>query len=339
MAFRKSAFLIGTILGAGLTAQAQAQSSSSPFTYATRYDVERRVVGTIAPDPDGAGPLHYAAVRNTYDAAGRLLKVEKGELSSWQSEAVAPANWTGFTVFQQVDTTYDALDRKVTEAGSAGGTTLTYAQTSYDVAGRVDCVAVRMNPAAFSPSQPACTLATQGSFGPDRITRANYDAAGQLLSTLKAYGTPIQQVYATYTYSQNGKQASVTDANGNLATMTYDGFDREIQWTFPSPTTHGSVNAADFEAYGYDANGNRTSLRRRDGTTITLAYDALNRAIEKDVPASVTGAAAYSVFTGYDNRGLELYARFASTAGAGITNTYDSMGRLAELLPILWTRG
>jgi YD repeat-containing protein len=112
--------------------------------------------------------------------------------------------------------------------------------------------------------------------------------------------------------------------------MTYDGFDREVQWTFPSSTSPGSVNASDFEGNGYDANGNRTSLRRRDGTTIAFAYDALNRVTEKDVPASVTGAAAYSVFTGYDNRGLELYARFASAAGPGVTNAYDNGGRLAS---------
>ncbi|MDE8453444.1 hypothetical protein, partial [Klebsiella pneumoniae] len=78
-------------------------SSPSDYTSAVRYDLARRVVGTIAPDPDGSGPLHFAAVRNTYDAAGNLIKVEKGELSSWQSESVAPKDWelyTNFTVFQ-----------------------------------------------------------------------------------------------------------------------------------------------------------------------------------------------------------------------------------------------
>jgi hypothetical protein len=41
------------------------------------------VTGTIAPDPDGAGPLPFPAVRNTYDAAGRLTLVETGTLSAW----------------------------------------------------------------------------------------------------------------------------------------------------------------------------------------------------------------------------------------------------------------
>ncbi|WP_163589723.1 hypothetical protein, partial [Klebsiella pneumoniae] len=45
---------------------AMAQSAPSDFTMGTRYDLAHRVVGTIAPDPDGAGPLHHLAVRNTY---------------------------------------------------------------------------------------------------------------------------------------------------------------------------------------------------------------------------------------------------------------------------------
>jgi RHS repeat-associated protein len=338
MAFRKSAFLIGTILATGFAVQAQAQSSPSAFTFASRYDADRRVVGTIAPDPDGAGPLHYLAVRNTYDTAGRLIRVEKGELSDWYSEATAPAswpiatapNWTGFRVLQQIDMTYDALDHKLTEKTSYAGTDYTLTQTSYDLAGRVDCMTQRMNAVAFATLPAACTLGTQGSYGTDRITRNTYDADGQLLKITKAYLTPLAEDYATYTYSQNGKQTSVTDANGNLATMTYDGFDREVQWTFPSPITRGSVNASDFEAYGYDPNGNRTSLRRRDATTISYTYDVLTRVIQKAVPASVTGAAAYSTFTGYDNRGLQLYTRFTSATGAGITNTYDNVGRLAS---------
>ncbi|NWN23193.1 hypothetical protein GY661_25430, partial [Escherichia coli] len=78
-----------------------------------RYDKARRVVGTIAPDPDGAGPLHHLALRNSYDAHGRLTLVEKGELASWQPEGIAPENWPGFSVQQRIATDYDLLDRRV----------------------------------------------------------------------------------------------------------------------------------------------------------------------------------------------------------------------------------
>ena len=80
----------------------------------------------------------------------------------------------------------------------------------------------------------ACTLSTPTNYGPDRITKNSYDAAGQLMQVTRAFGTAQAQNYATYTYSLNGKQTSVTDANGNLTANSYNGFDRLAQTTFPS---------------------------------------------------------------------------------------------------------
>jgi hypothetical protein len=52
---------------------AAAQNAPAPYTTGLRYDADRRLTGTISPDPDGAGPLAFAAVRNTYDGAGNLV--------------------------------------------------------------------------------------------------------------------------------------------------------------------------------------------------------------------------------------------------------------------------
>lgn len=305
-------------------AGAHAQSQPAPFTTGFRYDAVQHLTGQILPDPDGSGPLHFAAVRNSYDAAGRLVRVESGELAAWQSETIAPSAWSGFTVFQTVETTYDETDRKLLENVRAGGAIQKQTQYSYDLSGRLECTALRMNPAVYTTfPASACTLGPQGSQGPDRITRNSYDAAGQLLKVQKAYGTALQIDDATYTYSPNGKRLSLTDANGNLAAMTYDGFDRLSRWTFPSATTKGQVNPSDYEEYGYDANYNRVSLRKRDGRTIGYSYDALNRVTVKQLP---TGA-GQSVYYGYDLRGLQLYARFGSASGQGITTAYDGFGR------------
>lgn len=48
----------------------------------------------------------------------------------------------------------------------------------------------------------------------------------------------------------------------------------------------------------------------------------------KTVPASVSGAPGYSVYRGYDVRGLVTYARFGSDSGPGVTQTYDGFARL-----------
>jgi RHS repeat-associated protein len=323
-AFKSLSAASATLLGAW-TSGAHAQASPSAYTWATRYDSVGRVTGTIAPDPDGAGSLHYAAVRNTYDAGGRLTQVEKGELSSWQSETIAPSAWTGFTVQQSVQTTYDVLNRKLTDKSISGATTYALTQYSYDTAGRLECTAVRMNPAVYgSLPTSACTLGTQGSDGPDRIMRNVYDDAGELTNVQAAYGTGLQQNYATYTYTANGKAASVTDANVNRAEYAYDGFDRMARWYFPSKTNPSSANAADYEEYGYDANGNRTSLRKRDGRTIGYTYDALNRVTLKDLPSTSTDV-GYT----YDLQGHQLAATFTDT-GLGVTNGYDGYGELAS---------
>ena len=305
---------------------AWAQASPSAYTYATRYDAGRRVTGRIAPDPAG-GAEKYQAIRNTYDAAGRLVRVETGRLRDWQPEQVAPADWPSFEVFTTVDTGYDAMGRKVVERVSGTAAVQSATQWSYDARGLPECTAVRMNAGAFgSLPASACSLGSEGSQGPDRITRDDYDAVGQLLKVMKAYGTSLQQDDVRYGYSANGRRTSVTDANGKRAEMTYDGFDRQTRWTFPSPTSAGQVNASDYEAYGYDANGNRTSLRKRDGRTIAYEYDALNRATSKTYPQG----GARGVYYGYDVRGLQTAARYDGPAGGdAVLTSYTGFGEVA----------
>jgi len=336
----RRALLIGLAGVLGLMPPAMAQSSASDFTSAIRYDDGRRVTGTIAPDPDGAGPLTFAAVRNSYDPAGRLIRVEKGKLAAWQSESVAPASWTGFSVFSQVDTTYDVMSRKLLEVVSSSGTAYAATQYGYDTLGRLECTAIRMNPAVYT-SLPlsACTADTQGD---DRITKNIYDPAGQVLKVQKAYGSPLQQDYQSYGYTLNGKVAFVIDANGNKAAYGYDGFDREVLWAFPSTTLPGAASTTDYEAYDYDPNGNRTSLRKRDGRTIAYSYDVLNRPISKTFVsggACVSGyacttppsGAVRDVYYSYDLRGLQTSARFDSASGTdAATSVYDGFGRLTS---------
>jgi YD repeat-containing protein len=147
------------------------------------------------------------------------------------------------------------------------------------------------------------------------------------LGVKKAFGTPIQQDYAKYEYTLNGRQKAVTDANGNRAELTFDGFDRQRHWIFPS-NTPGLANAADYEEYGYDIVGNRTSLRKRDGSTLTFQYDALNRVIVKIVPerAGLTAAQTRDVYYSYDVSGLPLKARFDTLDGEGVTQYQQDIG-------------
>ena len=333
-----SRFVQSLALAATLTfapAVAQAQSAASDYTYATRYDAMNRVVGTIAPDPDASGPLHFAAVRNTYDAAGRLTKVESGELSSWKSESVAPSAWgADFTVLSRVETSYDGLSRKIKEVViGSDNAAVSVTQYSYDSVGRLECTAVRMEPSQWSNQANACVPQTNGPKGPDRITKNIYDAAGQLLQVRKAVGTSLEQAYVTYTYTNTGKQKYLIDANGNKAEMRYDGFDRFKRWVFPSKSrpsnfngstpatavsTAGGLNESDYENYDYNANGQVVLRRLRDGNTIVSDYDNLGRVIME------TPSGTDTVHYTYDLQGHPLTKQGYAT----ITMEWDGFGRL-----------
>ncbi len=330
---------------------ASAQSSASEYTSATRYDDLGRVVGTISPDPDGAGGLKFLATRTTYDNRGNVTKVETGELQNWKSESVLPANWgNDFDnhIHTTVDTTYDAANRKLTDKTfDSNGNAISLTQYSYDSVGRLECTAVRMNPAAYgSLPASACTLGTEGNDGPDRITKMIYDDAGQVLQIRKAVGTSVEIADVTYSYTDNGQIEQVIDANGNRAELRYDGYDRQVRWVFPSTagassfnnttpatamSTAGALNNGDYEESTYDANGNRLTLRKRDGSIITYTYDDLNRVTKKDLPNTrpeLPSAHRRDVYYAYDLRGLQTHARFNSHSGVGVAYSYDGFGQL-----------
>jgi len=319
---RNLRILIAAIAAVLLATSSWAQSA---FTTGYRYDAGRQLVGTISPTTGGG----YEAVRNTYDAEGRITKVERGYLAGWQSESVLPANWPNFTILEVTERTYDVLGRPLSERRSSGtGANPVLTQLSYDSVGRLECTAIRMNAGAYnSLPASACTLTTQGGDGPDRITRLVYDAAGQMVNEQRAYGTSLQQSYATYAYSPNGRRDWVQDAGGNRSDFTYDGFDRLKRMSFPQAAVGAqAANVNDYEEYDYDNNGNRTSLRLRSEEYISYGFDALNRMHLKDLPDTSGG----DVYYGYDLLGHNLYARFGSDAGLGVTNVFDGFGRLAS---------
>lgn len=328
------------VFSAGVPAVA-AQSTASPYTTAMRYDAVGRIVGSIAADPDGpSGPLPFLATRKTYNTRGLLARDESGYLAQWKSDAVLPSEWSDFVVSTFTDYTYDNYGRRLSSMIHASdGTAQQLSQYSYDADGREICRAVRMNPAAFSLTIDACSLGPEGGFGPDRIVRTSYDDYDHIQKIQKAYGTAIQQDYATYARTPSGKPTSLIDSNGALSTMGYDSFGRIIRWTMPSKTSVGTTDANDYEAYGYDANGNRTSVRKRDGRNIVYAYDALNRVTSKVVPdgcapiqegGCAPSEATRDVYYGYDLAGLQVYARFDHPGGDGSTNIYNGFGEMLQ---------
>ncbi|UAB79217.1 RHS repeat-associated core domain-containing protein [Erythrobacter sp. SCSIO 43205] len=302
---------------------------SDDATYA-RYDDVGRKEWEIGPKgEDGFRPATYTEYRTADD---QVERVKTGYVAGSTTE---DPNQTISFIGVITDTLTDYNARRLvtqTTVSDASGTPYSITQVSYDGLNRQECSAVRMN-LASTPAD-ACTLGTPGASGEqDRITRQHYDTEGRVERIEQALGTNLVRDYATFTFTPNGQMASMTDARGYKASMMYDGFDRQTHWYFPDPVTTGAINPNDYELYGYDANGNRTSLRKRDGSVLTYEYDNLNRMTRKTVPmrAGLDPIHTRDVFYEYDLRDLQLHARFDSDTGVGTTSVYDRYGRMTSV--------
>lgn len=155
--------------------------------------------------------------------------------------------------------------------------------------------------------------------GGTRVTQTTYLADDRVSTVQRLNGTTLLQTYASYTYTPNGLPATVKDARNNLTTYEYDGHDRTLRTRFPSPNTANSSSATDYEQYGYDAAGNLTSLRKRNGQSVTFGYDNLNRLLSRTYPNAADNA-SFS----YDFQGRRTAANYAAHA---VSYAYDNGGR------------
>jgi RHS repeat-associated protein len=284
-----------------------------------QYDALGRVTGQIGPDPDGSGPRRPTAVHTIYNSLGLPETVEVGTVAS-QGTTLA-----GFEARQVQTTSFDADGRATRQLLAADGVYQAAVQTSYDAAGRVDCVATRMNPALFTSGTPACQNSNgEGPYGPDRITRYSYDALDRLELVISAFDVdPIEERRLHYS---GGYLSAVQDGRGNRTGYEYDGFGRPSRTYYPSATVAGETSTTDYEEMAYDANSQVISMRRRDGQVINLTRDALNQVTAR----TVLTEPANDVYFAYDNQGRVLWTRKGDPGGPGIEQTYDGLGRAAS---------
>lgn len=292
------------------------------------YDLMRRTLGQIGPDPDGGGALIFPAARTVYNASGQPTSVQQGTAMA-QSQSAFDAQ----TTLARTDTAYNAQARKDRDTQYMGTGVIGLTQYSYDTSGRLQCSALRMNPAVYGTlPASACARSTVASMGPDRITRNTYDPASRVTTIQTGYDTPWVQNTRVQAWTDNGKLDWIEDANGNRSDFAYDKFDRLYRLYFPQATIAAhAANTADYEQYGYDANGNLISRQLRNASNpgaapvITFTYDALNRETVKTVP---DGGTADDVFSAYDNLGRKLSARFDSVSStSAVIWTWDALGR------------
>ncbi len=281
------------------------------------YDAVRQQTMTIGPDPDGGGLMRNRALRTSYNADGQPQYLQRG---------VANADGSGFHAYELVAMSYGPSGLPSFTSRQSDGVTRELLQYGHDAAGRLACTAQRMNPAAFAAAPSACDPGAVGAFGPDRIEKRAYDAAGRLTLVQSAYGVAGQQQDAAYSYTANGLLATVEDGEQNRTSYEYDGLDRLSRTFFPDKTLKETSSTSDYEELSYDAASNIVARRLRDGTSIGFTYDQLNRLTQKDLPG-----AELDIGYSYDNLGRPTSATQYNHA---LTFSYDALSRrIAETGP------
>ncbi|MBK7196412.1 MAG: VCBS repeat-containing protein [Myxococcales bacterium] len=328
-------------------------SSGGNQTTTYTYDLLSRLTGV----QDARGN----AWTYTYDTLGRRLTVRDPDLGTWsygydaKGQLVSQTDAKG----QTTTLTYDALGRKRTQtiagvltntwtydqarAGYAntgrltssteptGGTT-----TDYDIAGNlvhqvktIDGTAYEYRYGYDEAGRLTWTTYPDGDTVGTSAAPLTFDAAGRPFA--------IPGIVTSTTYTASGAPATVTNANGTVATYTYD-----TRHNVASITTMKGTTTLQRLVYGRDAQEKVTSITSPvTGEGWTFGYDDLsrltsatnptdptqNQTFTYDLADNLTSNSRLGAYT-YPAQGATSVRPHAVTAAGGVAYGYDANGNL-----------
>ena len=149
------------------------------------------------------------------------------------------------------------------------------------------------------------------------------DASGELTGVVDGRGVSV---------SSSGVATLAANAGSYTRHLSYTGSgDLASESTAPITTTLNGVTTASIPVtttYGYDGDGNQTSVTSANGKTTTSGYDHLGRPVTTTLPTVTlyTGATATPVeTTQYDGDGNVV--RQVDGSGGVSVSSYDPLGR------------
>ena len=119
-----------------------------------------------------------------------------------------------------------------------------------------------------------------------RVTRNDYNLAGELFRVFQAFGTS-EQAMTEYTYWPNGWKKTEKDPRGKITSYEYfetgwlksmrDPLGRVTEYSYNGKGEQESMKDAKLRTttYGYDARGRQTSVNTPDGKSVIRTYDGL----------------------------------------------------------------
>ena len=186
-----------------------------------------------------------------------------------------------------------------------GGSSAAYSQTTYQLFknNSVTLSGHNISCTATPPSQalPCAKINADGV-----VTQLAYDSAGDLASTATPDGNGSEIATTTYAYDGDGEQTSTVLPDGNLSGANAGNYTTVTAWNSDGQKT--SVSQGDGSghsvtprviSYGYDGDGNQTSVQDARGYTTTTTFNADDKA------TLVTDPDSNARLTCYDSDGNE----------------------------------
>ncbi|HMZ97187.1 MAG: FG-GAP-like repeat-containing protein [Nitrospira sp.] len=330
----------GVLLDKGLYGQVKSLTDSNSQTTTSEYDALGRKSKTTTPDgltttviynygpgftvgtqhvlssTSGAGLATALTSASYFDGLGRGVK----------KETPGPDSKTIVTEVQY-DSRGAVRKKSLPYFKTLESVTGRWATTSYDALGRV----VRMDSPDGTRGLACFTdWVTVTIDAADHRKRETKDAYGRTIrvdeyqGTASTCDTTVGTPYATttYQYDVQGNLLSVTDARGNVSTMTYDTLNRKTAMHDPDMGNW---------SYVYDANGNLTKQTDAKAQILWFRYDALNRRVQKDFTTQKALGAGDVRYT-YDGTTNNRKGRLQQVVDASgtVVFQYDGLGRISQ---------